>query len=213
MVEWRKALKNLIRSDVEVGEESTLLMDYVHNKESDRGCVLICGAMAENGLQTIIETRLTLQALKNPDELFDYEGPLGTFSRKIKMAYGFGLIADDIRRDLDRIKDIRNAFAHSRRPISFATPAVQIGCGGFNTPIHKEFSVPPEDLARLQYTTACTTILQVATHAMTKTQKIKRRHWQPISYADTLPLLEKLKRQAQRQRRANLRSAGDKKAR
>ena len=69
---------------------------------------------------------------KSADDLFKARGPLATFSARIDAAHAFGLITDSERRDLDLIRQIRNAFAHvslgSLADISFNLPAVRTRC-------------------------------------------------------------------------------------
>ena len=51
--------------------------------------------------------------------LFDATGPLGTFSSKLKLAYGIGLLPKNIYTDCNKIRKIRNSFAHVSKPMSF----------------------------------------------------------------------------------------------
>jgi hypothetical protein len=44
-----------------------------------------------------------------------------------------GIFGQQTRADLNCIRDIRNAFAHSRALISFATPEVRDACGQLQT--------------------------------------------------------------------------------
>jgi hypothetical protein len=57
--------------------------------------------------------------------LFDYEGPIGSFSARIRVAYAFNLFGPETRDDLDLIRLIRNEFAHSGRPFGFSEPLVK----------------------------------------------------------------------------------------
>ena len=51
-------------------------------------------------------------------------GPLFSFESKIIAAYALELIDDTTRKNLDTIRQIRNAFAHSKRLIDFDDQAV-----------------------------------------------------------------------------------------
>jgi hypothetical protein len=53
--------------------------------------------------------------------LFGVDGPMGTFSNRIAVAYAFGVIDADDRKKFDFIREMRNACAHSRMPLSFET--------------------------------------------------------------------------------------------
>jgi DNA-binding MltR family transcriptional regulator len=58
------------------------------------------------------------------DRLFVGSAPLSSFSAKIQVAYAIGLIGPKATHDLDRIREIRNAFAHAKVSITFDTDAV-----------------------------------------------------------------------------------------
>jgi hypothetical protein len=72
---------------------------------------------------------LLMVALKNPSterwvELTTPPGPLSTFSAKIIMGRALNIF-DDITKDhLNRIKSVRNAFAHSHFLLTFDTPEI-----------------------------------------------------------------------------------------
>jgi DNA-binding MltR family transcriptional regulator len=78
-------------------------------KETDRACGVLGAALLEEYLKKIFEKRLHV-----PDKkLFAVQGPLGSFSAKINMAYSLGWIDADMKADLDTVRGIRNDFAHS----------------------------------------------------------------------------------------------------
>jgi hypothetical protein len=52
------------------------------------------------------------------------QGPLSTFARKIALGHALRLYDADFRDNLDIIRSIRNAFAHSKRLIDFDHPLV-----------------------------------------------------------------------------------------
>jgi len=58
------------------------------------------------------------------DLLFRYGGAAGTFSAKLKLAYALGLIDTETYKDLQGIRDVRNAFAHPRGFLHFDSPEV-----------------------------------------------------------------------------------------
>ncbi|MGM4967818.1 MltR family transcriptional regulator [Tardiphaga sp. 1201_B9_N1_1] len=60
--------------------------------------------------------------------LFEGEAPLSSFSAKIKIGYALGLYGKIVRDDLDTIRTVRNAFAHSTVHLDFKTPAVSVVC-------------------------------------------------------------------------------------
>jgi len=98
-----------------------------YQAESDRGAIILATTHLEDNLQLAIMAGLpTLQT----DELafrvmFENDGPLATFSSRIKMAYAMGLADVKSQKDMDLIRQIRNACAHSRQPISLDTPELK----------------------------------------------------------------------------------------
>src|SRR3546814_17160919 len=51
-------------------------------------------------------------------------GPLGSFSNKILAAYAFGIITDVIKSNIDTVRHIRTAFAHTLAPLTFSHSAI-----------------------------------------------------------------------------------------
>ncbi|WP_439699124.1 MltR family transcriptional regulator [Mucilaginibacter sp. AW1-7] len=93
------------------------------SKETDRGVALMAAALLDYELELLIKTKMlgTSSFLK---DLFEFNGPLGTFSAKIKIAYSIGLISKETKSDLDLIRKIRNEFGHQYTPISFESTSI-----------------------------------------------------------------------------------------
>jgi DNA-binding MltR family transcriptional regulator len=96
--------------------------------ESDRGLVLILTAWIDDSLGEFLRTRLIKDDAVT-DRLFAFDKPLGTFSSRIAMAYAIGFISKSLYADLNQFREIRNAFAHFREPISFETQQIRDRCG------------------------------------------------------------------------------------
>jgi len=88
-------------------------------KESDRGCCLVAAAYMELELKNIISNFLIDMSQKESNELFNYTGPIGTFSSKIKLAYSLGLISKEISFFINQLRAIRNIAAHLEDPFDF----------------------------------------------------------------------------------------------
>jgi len=58
--------------------------------------------------------------------------PPSTLARRIKAAHRLRLISDDLRADLDVIRELRNRLLHEVVPGTFADPAVQDAIAGLN---------------------------------------------------------------------------------
>jgi hypothetical protein len=140
---------------------------------SDRSMAILMGASLESTLGDFLKLHLRngLTA-RDRERLFGSNGPLGTFSSKIIMAYCFEYIGPDTRHDLELIRNIRNQFAHSRRPLRFAIKEVANVCAHLKYPDFPEVDVlgsytssapDPTEAAdlnnpRTRYFTSCQTI-------------------------------------------------------
>lgn len=86
--------------------------------ETDRGLVLMSVAYIDERLSVLLE-KYFVDDKSIIQTLFDATGPLGTFSSKLKLAYGIGLLPKNVYTDCNKIRKIRNSFAHISKPISF----------------------------------------------------------------------------------------------
>lgn len=109
----------------------------------DRGLVLSLAAFVEEALGEL------LKAFMMPSEatsqlLEGFNAPLGTFSSRIKAAYSMGLVTREQFLDLERLRKIRNEFAHSWKPIDITKPKVASLIDGMNfSRIESRFPDPP----------------------------------------------------------------------
>ncbi|MBR1267227.1 hypothetical protein JQ629_06870 [Bradyrhizobium sp. AUGA SZCCT0222] len=85
----------------------------------ERGLILALAAFAEEALGDLIEAFL-ISGDPAKRLLEGFNAPLGTFSARIMMAYSLGLVTKRQRADLDRLRRIRNEFAHNWEPTSFS---------------------------------------------------------------------------------------------
>lgn len=93
--------------------------------ESDRGVAMIAAAYLDTALRTLLESSLA-GGQTVADKLFNSpNAPLGTFSSRIAMAYGLGHIGPHYFAALESIREIRNAFAHFRRTLTFEDPEIR----------------------------------------------------------------------------------------
>lgn len=126
-------------------------------KESDAGAVLLCSGLVEDALYELL-IKSTV-ALSKPDHsaLFDGIGPLATFSSRINVSYCFGLIGPHTRDNLNIVREIRNAFAHSKTTIGFSTPEVVAVCRLFDFKHLSAASkmVKSTDLERMKFSLVC----------------------------------------------------------
>lgn len=95
--------------------------------ESERGSALLAGAL----LDDVLVERLREFFVPDTDRVesvFGQNGPLGSFSARITMGYLVGLYGPKTRETLDKIRDIRNTFAHVHEIAKFTDPEVSRVC-------------------------------------------------------------------------------------
>ena len=93
---------------------------------ADHAIAMIGVSILERALEIAIRSRLIPLTPDERKRLFKFEnhGPLSNFSDRIKMAYALNLIDSETRDELDLIRAIRNAFAHSTQLITFNTAEI-----------------------------------------------------------------------------------------
>jgi hypothetical protein len=96
------------------------------NGESDRAAIILMSALLDDILQYYLSKNFVVKLDDiELDHFFRYEGPLGSFSSRIEIAYLFGRIDDVTMHQLNCIREMRNACAHTRHPITFELVELQ----------------------------------------------------------------------------------------
>lgn len=125
------SIKSLIRQEPSLAD--LFYADHAKNSADDRSLAIVQTSYVERTLEDVI---LLHMVRLNKDEfngLFDGAGPLSSFSAKTKVAYALGYIGKNTRAELDRIRAIRNVFAHSRLNLRFDTPEIRSECEKLKT--------------------------------------------------------------------------------
>jgi len=127
---------------------------------SHRTAAIVAVAMVDDALGHALLTRLIPLGKTWIDRVFDSaDAPLGTFSAKIRLGYALGLYGPVTCGDLDRVRWIRNQFAHSSKRRSFDDKDVAERCMALITPT----KIPPTaktpdfslESARSRYLSTC----------------------------------------------------------
>lgn len=93
--------------------------------ESDRACAVLGAALIDERLKRLFDRRLHY----SNKALLSHSGVLGSFSSRISLARALTWISDDVRFDLDQVRDIRNTFAHNAdHQLSFADQSISDKC-------------------------------------------------------------------------------------
>lgn len=91
-------------------------------QESDRGCVLVGAAFIDEGLEILLRSKTlhdTLTVKVCVDPLFAGLGPLRSFWAKTQLCRALDIIDDWMYEDLEKIRNLRNLFAHSYENADF----------------------------------------------------------------------------------------------
>ncbi|MFN3931828.1 MAG: MltR family transcriptional regulator [Brevundimonas sp.] len=124
----RSSLKHLSRDTVSFSDHLDGFSASI--KGSDLEAVIISVSLIENALERTIRDRFRELSQPEVDDLFSGTGALSSLSAKIHIGYAIGILGKKAKHDLLAMKDIRNAFAHSAKAISFDTPEVAQKCAG-----------------------------------------------------------------------------------
>lgn len=125
--------------------------------ESPRAAAVLAATWLEDILRLALLYKMRTLSDEDEDRLFLGTGPLSSFSTKIQLGYALSIYGPKSRHDLDSIREIRNAFAHVRAPISFDTKEIAARCASFHC---LKILAPPNLTSRKQFTSA-TRILMI----------------------------------------------------
>jgi hypothetical protein len=108
-------------------EQVRVLMELI--KAPDHAVAITAAAYLDYAIETLLRHRLRI----DPDEdarIFDgaQNGILATASAKITAGYAMRLFEKPVRDDMRSINKVRNIFAHTLHPMTFAHEAVVTQC-------------------------------------------------------------------------------------
>lgn len=95
---------------------------------NDRSTIITVASFCEAGTESLIGQSLPhLREAEKAgwDLVFRPQGPLGTFSACIDMAFYLTLIDQSLRGQLHTLRDMRNAVAHTKRRVTFEDVQLQ----------------------------------------------------------------------------------------
>jgi len=107
-----------------MSEPRDLADRIVNLAKGDAGHVIMAVAIIDQLLEALILAYLPKMADDAAIMLFGHRGPFGSLPSKARFARAVGLIEGDTHSDLKAIQRIRNAFAHPRGFLHFASPEI-----------------------------------------------------------------------------------------
>jgi hypothetical protein len=114
----------------------------ISDDADDRSFCLLLVSMLENTLDQALDHWIGDQTKELRQALYAQDGLLATFARKITFATIVKVAGPVARENLRLMRHIRNAFAHSKIPITFDTPEVATVCADL---VRVNIYEPPEE--------------------------------------------------------------------
>jgi DNA-binding MltR family transcriptional regulator len=143
MSNLKTALKRLSRQQ-RTQEDWRAILDEFLRAGNDRSAAIIAASALEDALEELLLATMRPELSKDERaRLFEGDAPLSTFSSKIRIAYAIGAVGRRRRNDLDYFREIRNAFAHTIKAITFETPEVAALCSLLKVPL--AMRIGPDD--------------------------------------------------------------------
>jgi len=123
-----KELQKEIPSSTDVGRRLANALVAV-----DYEAAMLSANLLEYMLKQAITTKFIRLGNEHLESIFSDggNGPLSTFSAKIKLAYALGIVSAETRLQIERVREIRNHFAHHKDKVSFKHPSVISVCSLF----------------------------------------------------------------------------------
>jgi DNA-binding MltR family transcriptional regulator len=94
------------------------------SKRTHSGAVIALSAVLDNRLELVLKKAFVPMSKSMHDKLFESYRPLNSFAAKIILAFAVGAIVLDTYEELEKIRDIRNEFAHSAELLDFESPKI-----------------------------------------------------------------------------------------
>jgi len=104
-------------------EEVSQVFSEIEQHPARSAAVMAC-TYAETGLRYAISTKFVLLDPNYFGSLMDPPGPMSSLYSMIELGFALGLYGPLVQADFHTIRRIRNGFAHTLGPISFATHEV-----------------------------------------------------------------------------------------
>jgi len=152
-------MAKLSTKELEASDAEGLKKEVLHT--SDRTAAIVLASWVERELEQWIVIALPRHDRKTVEKLQGRDGALNSFYSKIHLGYALALYDETTRENLDIIRRVRNAFAHTPQAIDFETDEIRKEVENLN--VRTTNSTDP-DLATLsehrrRFTTACAVVL------------------------------------------------------
>lgn len=114
-------------------EDFKLKLKGVLEAETNRGLAMVGAAFLDDAIEKLLRAYF-IDDSKKIDDLLGNAGPLASFYSRCMAAYCLGLVGPDMYEDLNRIRKIRNLFAHNYFGIDFESSKIISLCENLRIP-------------------------------------------------------------------------------
>jgi hypothetical protein len=145
-----------------------------------RAAALVLSSLVDGLLEIAIDLNFIALGKDKHVAIFrDRAAPLSSFSAKIIIAHAMGIIDSEFASQLDKLRTIRNAFAHAVKQIDFDNEAVAAGCQKLSPQRLMKATYQPEtDSPRERFTVVGTFAARhLIEYCLFRTRKIKDGSW------------------------------------
>lgn len=152
-----KALKSLSSTAPDDADFKRFFDDLIADR-NDRAVIIIAASILEEALANALKMELRTSSNEEKEVLFGVGMPLSSFSAKIKFVYALRLCDKREKNNMNVIREVRNAFAHSMKYMDFKTEEVASMCGFIETKKFKPVVETSKKLTRTPrfiYTSEC----------------------------------------------------------
>jgi hypothetical protein len=119
----KKTLRALSNKPIETEDVQGIAAEI--SQVSDRTAAIVLASWVERALEQWIIQILPRRDAETLERLQDRDGPLSGFFAKIHLGYALSLYDAGVRDNLEIIRRIRNAFAHTPQAIDFKTEEIR----------------------------------------------------------------------------------------
>ena len=118
----KRTLRTLSTQVPEHEEVEQILLKLADS--DDRTAAIVGASLVESALQQRLVQSFDSRSKGLEQRLFEDRGPLSDFNSKILIPQAFAVVPDRLADDMQRIRKIRNCFAHARIDVRFDEPLI-----------------------------------------------------------------------------------------
>jgi DNA-binding MltR family transcriptional regulator len=138
VIDWPRSWGNLVMDVVEAAAKNLFEGLQRQAKRTHVGVAIFTAAILDHLMELALKRAMRPMSNALSQRLFDESvGPLNSFASKIVMAYALGIVSKEEYAKLEKIRKIRNVFAHSSELLDFGSKKIAPLLAALNRPKSK----------------------------------------------------------------------------